>query len=53
MFKLLDKTFWRFASGFVLILVVSVSLLTLFGMYENTKENVAALFRAISVEEDI
>ncbi len=43
MFKLLDRTFWRFFSGFVLILVVSFSVLTIFGVWRGAHETVAAL----------
>ena len=44
MFKFLDRTFLNFLSGFVLILVISFSLLTFFGAYQQAKESVAALF---------
>jgi len=42
--KLLDGAFWRFLSGFVLILFVSVSLLTLLGNYRAVRDHIAALF---------
>jgi len=50
MFNLLDQAFWRFASGFVIILIISVSILTLFGMYQGAKANVAGFLQ--SVRED-
>ncbi len=43
---LLDRSFWRFLSGFALILLVSVSLLTLLGNYRAIKKQVAALLTA-------
>jgi hypothetical protein len=46
MFKLLDKAFWRFCSGFVLILVVSFSLLTVFGAFREARENFATLLQS-------
>jgi len=46
MFNLLDKAFWKFFSGFVIILLVSFSLLTIFGVWRETKENYAALLEA-------
>lgn len=48
MFKLLDKAFWKFLSGFVLILLVSFSLLTIFGAWRETKANYAALMEAFT-----
>jgi len=50
MLRLLDQAFWRFVSGFVLILIISVSILTLFGMYQSTKENVAGLLQSLQAD---
>ncbi|MDO8594470.1 MAG: hypothetical protein Q7R93_03070 [bacterium] len=47
MFKLLDKAFWKFLSGFVLILVVSFSLLTIFGVWRGASQSYAALMQAV------
>ena len=44
---MLNRTFWNFVSGFVLILIVSFSLLTVFGVYKESKEHVAAHFTAL------
>ncbi len=46
MFKLLDRAFWRFFSGFVLILVVSFSLLSVLGAFREARENFAALLQS-------
>ena len=51
MFNLLDKAFWKFVSSFVLILIVSFSLLTIFGVWREAKENYAALIKAFQEEE--
>ncbi|MEK7170483.1 MAG: hypothetical protein AAB767_04305 [Patescibacteria group bacterium] len=48
MFKLFDKAFWRFFSSFVLILIVSFSILTIFSAWRETKENYAALKEAFT-----
>ena len=50
MFKLLDKAFWKFLSGFVIILLVSFSLLTIFGVWREAKQNYAALIEAFQKE---
>jgi len=46
MFKLLDKAFWKFFSGFVLILIVSFSLLTVLGAFREARVNFAALVQS-------
>ncbi len=46
MFKLIDKAFLRSLFGFVMILIVSFSLLTIFGAWKETKQNYAALIKA-------
>lgn len=51
MFKLLDKAFWKFFSGFVLILIVSFSLLTVAGAFREAKKNFAALIEAFQRRE--
>ncbi|MDO8620564.1 MAG: hypothetical protein Q7R64_04435 [bacterium] len=51
MFKLLDKAFWKFLSGFVLILVISFSLLTIFGVMREARKNLSALFEAFHTEQ--
>ncbi len=43
---LLDRAFWRFLSGFVFILLISFSLLTILGVWRESKENYSALIRA-------
>ena len=48
MFKLLDRTFWNFVLGFVIILIASFSLLTIAGVFRIAEENVAALLEAFS-----
>jgi len=48
MFKFLDRTFWKFFSSFVLILIVSFSILTIFSAWRETKENYAALKQAFT-----
>ncbi|HBV00943.1 MAG TPA: hypothetical protein DEF00_00930 [Candidatus Taylorbacteria bacterium] len=50
MFKLLDRAFWRFLSGFVLILIVSFSLLTFFGVWREARENYSQLIRVFQRE---
>ena len=52
MFKLLDKAFWRFVSGFVLILIVSFSLLTIFGVWREAKQNYAALIKVFTASSE-
>ena len=52
MFKLLDQTFWKFLSGFVLILIVSFSLLTILGVWREAKENYAAIFQGFQSRID-
>ena len=42
-----NRTFWNFVSGFIIILIVSFSLLTFFGAYRESKENMTALFEAL------
>lgn len=51
MFKLLDKAFWKFFSGFVFILIVSFSLLTVVGAFREARENFAALREAIQARK--
>ncbi len=48
MFKLFDKAFWKFFSGFVLILVVSFSILTVVGVFRSAQEQYAAIWEAVS-----
>lgn len=50
MFKLLDRAFWKFFSGFLFILIVSLSLLTVAGAFREAKENYAALLEAFRVD---
>lgn len=45
MFKLLDRAFWKFLSGFVLILIVSFSILTIFGAWREAKDSYSQLIR--------
>ncbi len=45
--NLFDAAFWRFLSGFVLILLVSISLLALVGNYRGVRDQVAALLSSI------
>ena len=53
MFQLFDRAFWRFTLGFVLILVVSFSILVVTGAYRDIKEEIAAaLVRFTSLVED-
>jgi len=47
MFKLLDKAFWKFASGFIFILLVSFSVLALSGVLREAKKNYSAVFKAV------
>lgn len=47
MFKLLDKAFWRFASGFVFILIVSFSVLAISGVFREAGKNYSAVFEAV------
>lgn len=42
-FRLFDRTFWRFLSGFVLILIVSLSLLAIFGVWRGAQDQFAEL----------
>jgi|GEM_PF-4496581 len=42
-----NRTFWNLLSGFVLILVVSFSLITLFGVFRDSQESMAALWEAL------
>lgn len=51
MSKLLDRAFWKFLSGFVLILIISFSVLTVFGVWRETRENYAALITAFGEGE--
>ena len=51
MHDLIDRTFWRFVSGFVLILLVSISLLTFSGAYKVAKEGMANIFEGVNGEE--
>ncbi len=51
MFKLLDKAFWRFAMGFVLILIVSFSILTISGAWREMEGNFAALLTAFHLDK--
>jgi len=51
MFKLLDKAFWRFLSGFFIILLVSFSILTIFGMWREAQKNYATLIWAFQDKE--
>ena len=41
-----SKTFWNLVSGFIFILVLSFSLLTLFSAFEDSEESMAALREA-------
>ena len=43
--SLLDRTFWRFLSGFVLVLIISLSLLAVLGVWREAAENFALLVR--------
>lgn len=42
---LLDGTFWKFLSGFVLVLIVSLSLLAVVGVWREAAENLAQLIQ--------
>lgn len=45
-----SRTFWNLVSGFVLILVLSFSLLTVFSVFEDSKDSMTALFEAFREE---
>ena len=44
---LFDRAFWRFLFGFLLILAVSFSLLTILGAFQEVREQVAAFVYSI------
>ena len=51
MLRLFDRAFWRFLFGFLLILAVSFSLLTLLGAFRETREQVAVFFYSLTHRE--
>lgn len=51
MLKLFDKAFWKFTSGFVLVLILSFSILTLSSVWKETRENSAALLQAFLLSD--
>lgn len=42
---LFDQTFWRFFSGFVFVLIVSISLLAVVGVWREAADNYAQLIQ--------
>lgn len=42
---LFDQTFWKFFSGFVFVLIVSISLLAVVGVWREAAENYAQLIQ--------
>ena len=51
MLRLFDRAFWRFLFGFLLILAVSFSLLTILGVFRETREQVAVFFYSLTHRE--
>lgn len=50
MFKLFDRAFFRALLGFLLILAVGFSILTVVSAYREVADNVAALLQALAAE---